>query len=166
MNAKALLDKHRKRLFPAAVALALLLGLALFHEPIIAWFSGEPMQTGGGGAGVSAQAGPFALQAQLQPDPPRQEGNALVLQIEDADGTPVEDADVTVTYVMPAMGAMAEMRGETEVSERGDGRYRAAFDLPMGGSWSLETKVAKGDRSGEASFNMTVGRARASARRL
>jgi Cu(I)/Ag(I) efflux system membrane fusion protein len=43
---------------------------------------------------------------------------------------------------MHAMGAMPAMGGAAAVREQGDGRYRADFDLAMGGSWLVEI-VAK-----------------------
>lgn len=152
------LRDHRKKLIVALSLLVVLVAGGVFWREIFAWFSGEPLTTTVSDEdAVTAQAGPFELGATLAPDPPRQEGNRLNLLIRDQDGEPVEDAEVNVTYMMPAMGAMAEMRGESDIEEKGDGRYVASFDLPMGGSWSLIVGVEEGDRSGEATFNMTVG---------
>lgn len=101
-------------------------------------------------------AGPFEIAAALEPEPPAQRGNELHLRIRD-DGEPVEGADVQVGYLMPAMGAMPEMRGRAHVEDEGDGRYVALFDLPMGGSWSLELDVRADGRSGRAVLGMRVG---------
>ena len=55
------------------------------------------------------------------------------------------------------MGSMQEMKGEADVTLRGEGRYDAKFDLPMGGSWELTLSIKKAEQTGEAVFNMTVG---------
>jgi Cu(I)/Ag(I) efflux system membrane fusion protein len=108
---------------------------------------------------VTVHASGLSLSTSLDPDPPRTQDNALVVQIRGANGTPVDDASVEVSYDMPAMGAMAEMKGGARVEhERGD-LYRAHFDLPMNGSWTLKLDVRA--PAGEVSqrFSLTVGTA-------
>jgi Cu(I)/Ag(I) efflux system membrane fusion protein len=103
------------------------------------------------------EVGGLTLAVGLRPDPPSQKGNGLELRLTDARGNPVEGAQVSVEYVMPAMGAMAEMKGRAEVRERGEGRYRAAFDLPMGGSWTLSLEVQAAEAAASAEYRLTVG---------
>ncbi len=158
MTLREKLKRHRAKLVPAAIALVGLVLVALFWSNIAAWFSGQPMPSESQQAGTTAQAGPFQIEAALSPDPPRQEGNVLRLRVRDGSSEPVDEAQVKVTYQMPAMGSMQEMRGEADVEPKGDGRYDAAFDLPMGGSWTLKAEVQAGESSGEATFTMTVGR--------
>jgi Cu(I)/Ag(I) efflux system membrane fusion protein len=69
----------------------------------------------------------------------------------------VDDARVGVRYVMPPMGGMSEMRGDADVDAEGDGQYVATFDLPMAGSWTIEVEVEAGERTGTATFSLTVG---------
>jgi Cu(I)/Ag(I) efflux system membrane fusion protein len=97
------------------------------------------------------------LSLTLQPDPPRQQGNALIIEAQDPRGAPLDDAEVRVVYSMSAMGAMPEMRGEAKVSNAGKGRYRAEFDLPMAGTWTLETVVKSREATGTAHHTLTVG---------
>lgn len=158
MTFRERLANHRGKLVPAAIALVGVVLLAVFWSDIAAWFSGEPMSSGAERAGSTAQAGPFQIEATLAPDPPREKGNVLWLRVQDERGEPVEDAQVNVTYLMPAMGSMPEMRGEADVEAIGDGRYDASFDLPMGGSWRLTIEVEAEERRGNATFTMTVGR--------
>lgn len=141
----------------ALVAVLLVAAIAL-RRPLVAWFSGKSLG-GNEGKPVAAGAGPLSLTATLDPDPPQQKDNALVLVVKDAVGKPVEDAKVDVVWDMPAMGAMAEMKGAATVSHEPGGRYRARFDLPMGGTWTLKTAIhaAQGDASQD--FTMTVGAA-------
>ena len=109
--------------------------LVIFWRPLVGWFTGEPADRGATSELSRLTAGPIVVEAALRPDPPEEKGNTLVLALRDVNtGAPIEDANVTVTYMMPAMGAMPEMRGTANVEERGEGRYDARFDLQMGGS--------------------------------
>jgi Cu(I)/Ag(I) efflux system membrane fusion protein len=139
-------------------ALALVIAAIVFYRPLIAWFTGKSMG-GREGAPVNVQAGPFAIRATLDPDPPQQQGNALVLDVTGAAGAkPVEDAKVDVVFDMPTMGTMAEMKGPAKVSHSTGGRYRAEFDLPMGsGSWTLKTSIRAGHGEAIQDFTFTVG---------
>jgi membrane fusion protein, copper/silver efflux system len=157
MNFPDQLRKHRTKLLPAAIVLTGFALGALFWADIAAWFSGQPLRFESQAEVTTAQAGPFQLKAALFPDTLREKGNLLRLQVQDRNGEAVDDAQVKVTYHMPRMGSMPEMRGEAEVVDKGDGRYDAAFDLTMDGSWTLKAEIRGGDRSGEASFTMTVG---------
>lgn len=107
---------------------------------------------------VVTRAGGVMLEASLDPDPPRQKGNALRLTVKDAQGAPREGAQVSLRYFMPAMGAMQEMRGEAEVEPLGRGRYRARFDLPMDGTWTLDLAVRSEGSSAQVGYRITVGR--------
>ena len=60
-------------------------------------------------------------------------------------------------YDMPAMGAMAAMRGGADARADTGGRYIVAFDLPMSGSWTLSVKVTSPSASGTARYTLTVG---------
>ena len=97
------------------------------------------------------------MEAALDPDPPRQAGNTLRLTVKDAQGKPVEGATVGFEYLMPAMGAMAEMRGKGEVSAKGGGRYDVKFDVPTTGAWSLALTIEAGGQRASADYKMTVG---------
>jgi len=109
------------------------------------------------GTAVTAHAGGFTLKASLDPDPPGTEGNALLLELHDASGKPVDDATVAVLYDMPAMGSMAEMKGNAKIEHQSDGRYRAEFDLPMAGTFALKTSIRAPSGTTSQDFNITVG---------
>lgn len=150
---------RRSRIVSIALIAAFFIAAIVFYRPLVAWFTGK--STGGGeGAPVTAHAGPFSIQAALDPDPPRQTGDALVLELKDASGAPIEGARVSVDYDMPAMGAMAEMRGPANVADEGKGRYRATFDLPMSsGTWSLIASIHAPQGDASQTFTMTIGAA-------
>ncbi len=149
-------EAARRRIVPIAVVVSLVVLAAVFHRQLIAWFSGESL-TASAGSSVTVHASGLSFSASLDPDPPRTQGNTLVIQVRDASGKPIDDADLDVSYDMPAMGAMAEMKGGARVDHGKDGRYRAHFDLPMNGTWTL--KVGVHALAGVASqrFSLTVG---------
>ena len=107
---------------------------------------------------VETKAGDFMVTAEIRPDPPAEKGNALRLRVADAQGAPVENAKVEVRYLMPAMGAMPEMRGKGHVKTIGGGRYVADLDFPMGGSWTVLVKVGAGGAVAETTYGLTIGR--------
>ena len=112
---------------------------------------------GAAGEAVEAQAGPFALTARLDPDPPQQSGGTLRLEVRDSAGAPVNDADVSVGYFMPAMGTMAEMRGSLDVESESASVYVATLDFPMTGSWRIDVAVAGEAGRGAVTYRLTVG---------
>ena len=146
----------RRGLVYIAVSIGVAVLLLLLWKPIVAWFTGKPMG-GGNSETVSSRTGSLTVEAALQPDPPRQEGNSLLLRVLGPGGKPVEDAEVDVGVRMPAMGAMAEMRGKADVEEEGDGRYRANFDLQMAGTWTIEVSARSAAGSASPRYTLTVG---------
>jgi Cu(I)/Ag(I) efflux system membrane fusion protein len=156
MNATALKTFARRHRIAIGVAFLAVVGAIVFRRPLVAWFTGEPMGRGSESAPAKAQAGALAIEASIDPDPPRQKGNTLHIALSGEAGA-VEGAKVQVVYVMPPMAGMAEMRGAADVAEKGDGRYEARFDLPVAGSWTLEVQVEAGGATGSARFSITVG---------
>jgi hypothetical protein len=114
--------KRRSLLVPTIVGGLALIAILVFRGPLVAWFSGKPLG-GADGQAVTAHAGPFTIEARLTPDPPREKHQGLLLAIRDGAG-PVEHAKVDVDYDMPAMGAMAEMKGGAKVTASENGTYR------------------------------------------
>ena len=84
-----------------------------------------------------------------QPNPPVAGANAFTATIKDAAGNPVVGADVTVTFVMPAMPSMnmPEMKSTLALKAVGDrpadaGQYTGKGSLRMAGRWNV-TVTAK-----------------------
>jgi Cu(I)/Ag(I) efflux system membrane fusion protein len=120
-------------------------------------------------AALAAACGPAAeptvvrtegleIHAAVDPDTARVGENQLVLELRDAEGRPVEGADLDVKVHMHAMGAMPPMGGPAHVAELGEGRYQAHFELDMGGTWQVEVqaKSASGPLA-RAEGSLTVG---------
>lgn len=106
---------------------------------------------------LTTQAGALSWQLWMSPDPPRQKATTLWLAVTGPGGAPMVDAELGAGYLMPAMGAMAEMRGKGEVSTAGDGQYRIDFDFPMQGTWTIDLAVEARNARAEAEYSLTTG---------
>ncbi len=84
--------------------------------------------------------------------------NAMWIELKDAQGGPVTNADVDVKVHMHAMGAMPAMGGPAGVTELDAGRYRAGFELDMGSTWLIEISArSPGAPTARAEGSLTVG---------
>ncbi len=149
------LRRQRERIVPFVVFAALAAAAIVFRWPLYAWFEGSPL--GGGGHIETTAVGDLRLGLVLDPDPPRQDKNALHLVVQDATSQPVTGASVSVEYSMAAMGSMSAMKGKADIKEQGDGEYLATFSLPMKGSWTIGVDVKSSAGDASAQYNLTVG---------
>jgi Cu(I)/Ag(I) efflux system membrane fusion protein len=104
------------------------------------------------------ESGSLVLEARVAPAEPRVGENEMEIVLRDAQGRPVDDAQVSAKVHMHAMGAMAAMGGPAEVEKMDEGRWRAGFGLEMGGTWLVEVQARR--PSGErlaAEGSLTVG---------
>jgi Cu(I)/Ag(I) efflux system membrane fusion protein len=114
----------------------------------------------GGGSEPAARVRTDALQLDVSLDPaePRVGKNTLRLVLLDTSGAPVSTAEVRAKVQMHAMGAMPAMGGPASVEALGGGRYRADFELDMGGTWLVEIDARSGaERALRAEGSLTVG---------
>jgi Cu(I)/Ag(I) efflux system membrane fusion protein len=106
----------------------------------------------------AVRAGDFQVRLQLDPDPPRAGDNALEVMVEDAQGRPVDGAQLSLTGSMPAMGAMPEMKSGGEVKALGGGKYRVDYPLAMPGDWSVVLGIHAQQGHGEVRFKVSPPR--------
>jgi RND family efflux transporter MFP subunit len=80
------------------------------------------------------------------PDPPRVGDNQLEATIRDSGARPIDDAEVTVQFFMPAMPTMnmPAMRSEAKLSPVGGGVYRGTGQVMMAGGWDATIVVTRG----------------------
>ena len=98
------------------------------------------------------------ISVSVEPANPRVGKNALWLELRTDGGAPVPGADVDVKVHMHAMGAMPAMGGPSAVTEIGDGRYRADFELDMGSTWLVEIAARPSGRPvARAEGSLSVG---------
>ena len=95
------------------------------------------------------QVGDLTARLEIAPDPPQSGENHLTVALADASGKPVDGATLAFVWDMPAMGAMAEMKGNGKVAAKGPGGYVITYPLPMNGDWYL-TLVDPGPRTHRA----------------
>jgi Cu(I)/Ag(I) efflux system membrane fusion protein len=86
---------------------------------------------------TAVKSGDLDIQVTIDPDPPTTSDNRLHLFIRDASGKAVDGAQLAFEYVMPAMGAMPEMKGGGAVKAEAGGRYTITYRLSMQGDWYL-----------------------------
>lgn len=107
---------------------------------------------------VTVRSEGVEIAAFVEPAELRVGKNALWLELRDASGALLEGAAVDVRVHMHGMGTMPAMGGPTSVTELGDGRSRADFEIPMGGTWNLEIVVTpKNGSPARAEGSLTVG---------
>ena len=80
------------------------------------------------------------------PDPPRMGDNQLEATVKDASGKPIDDADVTVQFFMPAMPTMnmPAMKSDAKLAPAGSGVYRGSGQVMMAGRWDATVTVVRG----------------------
>jgi Cu(I)/Ag(I) efflux system membrane fusion protein/cobalt-zinc-cadmium efflux system membrane fusion protein len=114
------------------------------------------------GAGRTSESRQATISFTTTPNPPRKGGNVFHAKILDSKGEPLDGADVTATFFMPAMPAMgmAAMTATTKLAGKGNGLYEGAGTLASGGTWQV-TIVARKDGEDvvtrQLRFNATDG---------
>jgi Cu(I)/Ag(I) efflux system membrane fusion protein len=88
----------------------------------------------------------FKLTLRTEPDPPQgAKENTLHVTLLDAAGKAIPDAQVRLTFVMPAMPAMnmAEMRNSAELKWTGS-EYVGPITIMMAGGWNVSVEARRG----------------------
>ncbi len=107
---------------------------------------------------VRVRAGDVEIAASVSPPDLRVGKNELLVELRDAAGEPIADADVEVAVKMPSMGAMPGMGGPASVASIGGGKYRADFQLDMGGTWQVAVHAKpKSGVMASAEGSLTIG---------
>jgi Cu(I)/Ag(I) efflux system membrane fusion protein/cobalt-zinc-cadmium efflux system membrane fusion protein len=98
----------------------------------------------GAGAASTTSAPQGNVELSSDPATPRKGNNVFRVKLTDPSGAPVVGAEVTVTFLMPAMPAMgmASMRTPVTFSDKGNGLYEGSGQLESGGTWQV-TILAK-----------------------
>jgi RND family efflux transporter MFP subunit len=80
-----------------------------------------------------------------RPDPPRTGENTFEVTVKDAQGQPVIDATVEVSFFMPAMPSMGmpAMQSRATLPHAGGGTYRGTGEISAG-RWDVTVSVSRG----------------------
>ena len=116
-----------------------------------------PPPPGAGGTGAAPGASQANVELSTEPTPPRKGNNLFRVRLTDAGGSPITQAQVTVTFFMAAMPAMGmtAMRVPVTLSDKGGGLYEGSSHLDSGGTWQV-TIVAKKNGQAVASRQLSV----------
>ncbi|MEQ1760639.1 MAG: FixH family protein [Vicinamibacterales bacterium] len=95
-------------------------------------------------APATTAAGPVDITFTTDPAEPKMGDNTFQVMVMQA-GQPVNDAQVSVEFVMPAMPQMnmAEMRTKADLQPTGNGTYRATGQVMMAGNWDVTVMAMK-----------------------
>ena len=101
-----------------------------------------------GAAPAPGSAERLDISFRTEPDPPRFGENQFEVSVRDAAGQPIADAEVVVTFFMPAMPTMnmPAMRSQAKLPAAGNGVYRGRGEVLMGGRWDVTIQVSRGGR--------------------
>ena len=104
---------------------------------------------------LSKAAGEYQVFVRIDKNPPVIGNNRIRVEIKDAAGARVTDADVLINYYMPPMPRMAPMNYKVEAVLK-DGKYREKMKLIMAGPWTIAVKIARGGKMTTAKFSIDV----------
>lgn len=98
-----------------------------------------PAQNAGAASAVNQGQTQAVIGFSTQPDPPHKGDNVFRVKLADKNGVPLNGAQVSVIFFMPAMPAMgmAAMKTEVQLSDKGGGIYEGAGSLGSGGTWQV-----------------------------
>jgi uncharacterized GH25 family protein len=87
---------------------------------------------------ASQAAGSAEITFKSDPETPKMGDNAFEVMVMQ-NGKPVDDANVTVEFQMPAMPQMnmAEMKTSTALKPAGNGMYKGTGQVMMAGTWNV-----------------------------
>jgi RND family efflux transporter MFP subunit len=108
--------------------------------------------------GAAAPAG-TQITFRTVPDPPKTGDNQLEATVKDASGKPIDDAEVTVQFFMPAMPTMnmPAMKSDAKLTPAGGGVYRGSGQVMMAGKWNATVSVKKnGKELGQKTLALTA----------
>jgi hypothetical protein len=92
-----------------------------------------------------------------KPSPPKTGDNSFEVMVKDAAGKPITDAEVTVMFFMPKMGAMAEMKNNVTLKHQKEGTYVGTGQVMMAGKWDVTVMVKRaGKEMGSKKFPVTA----------
>jgi RND family efflux transporter MFP subunit len=96
-------------------------------------------------AGAVAPAG-TQITFRTVPEPAKTGDNQLEATVKDAAGKPIDDAEVTVQFFMPAMPTMnmPAMKSDAKLAPAGGGVYRGNGQVMMAGRWDATVTVVRG----------------------
>ena len=102
---------------------------------------------------VKKKSGDYDVTVKIDRNPPIVGDNNIGIEIKDAAGHHVKDAQVKAEYSMPAMPGMPPMNYKTDAVAKGD-VYKATMNLSMAGPWNIAVKITRGGKTSSLKFTV------------
>lgn len=105
-----------------------------------------PPPPGAGAATTQpSQSAQVNIDFTTDPTPPHKGNNTFRVKLTGSGGKPINGADISVTFFMPAMPAMgmAAMTTKAKLTSQGNGMYQGTGVLQSGGPWQVTITVQK-----------------------
>jgi nitrogen fixation protein FixH len=107
-----------------------------------------------GGGGAATPAASMQISVTTLPDPPVKGPVELIVDVKDAQGQPLNDANVIVLTSHTTMNGMNQ---QGPAKARGNGRYAMLTDMSgMNGQWLITVQVSKGSLNLAQDFKIDV----------
>ncbi len=104
---------------------------------------------------VEKKAGEYTVHISMDKNPPVAGKNTIEIDIKDAAGARVTDAQVVVEYGMSGMPGMPPV-SYRETTELKDNNFRGQINFSMPGSWSVSVKITRSGKTQTVKFNVDV----------
>lgn len=102
---------------------------------------------------VKKEVGECEVEIRLDRNPPILGDNHIEIEIKDASGKSVTDAEILINYYMPPMPRMAPMNYRTDATLKRE-KYKATMNLIMTGPWIIAIKVTREGKTSTAKINV------------
>ncbi len=98
-------------------------------------------------AAAGAQAEHIKIEMSTEPATPQRGKNTVRIRLTGADGNPMDGAQVSAVFLMPAMPAMgmAARHASASLTGKGQGIYEGPLELDSGGTWQVTVTVQRGE---------------------
>jgi len=111
-------------------------------------FAPSPPEVSANGSAQEASAATArraTIDLTTEPAPPQRGSNVVRVALNDSAGQPIEGAEVSVVFFMPAMPAMqmAATKAQVTATEQSPGHYVASIELQSGGTWQVTAVATK-----------------------
>lgn len=104
---------------------------------------------------LEKKAGDNTVTLTLEKNPPITGDNKAVIEIKDAAGKIVKNAQVELDASMPAMPGMPAMKNTSKV-QKGAEAYETMINFSMPGSWNIELKLNINNQKQVVKYNVDV----------
>jgi hypothetical protein len=104
---------------------------------------------------ISKKSGALTVTVKIDKNPPVTGINKMTVEIKDAAGKAITDAEVAVDYGMPPMPGMGAMNYKTKAALKNKS-YQATINFSMSGPWFINIKINRGGTIQTVKLNVDI----------